>query len=129
MGQRGVSVMVIAANAGGAAYYLAQGRLGLATLLAAVAVAVGWIAFRPRSRSTTFRPVRTLTAGAAFFAVVTLLMLLAVSGADTDAQNWLGGAGAAVAAVFTGILFWAILRARRMGYGWSSELERRRRPE
>lgn len=126
---RGFSLFVVTANAAGAVYYLAQGRIGLATLLGAVAAALAWIAFRPPSRRTTFHPVRTLVAGAAFFGVVLVLMLAAVAGAETRGQAQLGGVGAAVAAVLFGLALWAVVRARRMGYGWSSELERRQRPD
>ncbi len=129
MARRGFSLFVVSANAAGAIYYLVQGRLGLAILLGAVAAVLGWLTVRPDSHTTTFRPMRTLTWGAAFFGLVTVLMLIAFAAAETGGQTVLGGIGAAVAAVITGFMVWALLRARRMGFDWSSELEKRQRPE
>lgn len=127
--QRTLSVIVVTANAAGAVVYLAQGRVGVPILLLAVALLVAWVAFRPPSTSSTFRPVRTLSLGLAFFAALTLLLLLALTGADTGSERALGGISAAVAAGFTGVAVWALLRARRMGLGWSTEVEKRQRPD
>jgi len=129
VGSRGVSFAVIAANLGGSLYYALQGRFGLAVLLGFVAGGVAWLGLRQRSSSTTFRPVRTLTAAAIFFGLVTGFMALGVTGADEGDPRTLGRVGVAVGAVFTGLMLWALVRARGMGFGWSSELERRQRPD
>lgn len=129
MRSRGFSIVVISANGAGAVYYLLQGRLGLALLLAVVAGFLAWLAFRSPSRSTTFRPVRSLTAGAVLFGAATLLMALGVSAAEEGDPRALGVAGAAVGAALTAAMLWAVVRARRMGYGWSSEVAKRQPPD